>query len=441
LFLFLPSFIWSKFPPKLTKFSEQFSHAAPLWAFQLWAWSFTFIIGFGIFQVFLALLIEGLARASTEITVTKTVPEEISTIVRENINRYMLSSTSYMSDKTLKTHMQARKAGLPSSKYLRDIIISNMQNQNVEDFSALFLPGGLFMSVKDIENLFEASDAIIHPSGPEYSMVPRPVGEDPARFTVASEDEVLASEMATSNKNRLILNIINRVSHDSEASDVDSSTLMEILTLEDLLRNLVMFKGHGDLMEHTARIGRVLVPMAKKMLSAAEYFNFVKTLRADDSVSKDLVTGKLNVTVVGAENLPKMDLLRSVDAYCVLFVAPFVIQKLGLKCNASKTKVVTNNSCPQWMENFSFDVSRGDEYFILTVFDSDNVTADDLIGCVVIPFLELRAGEAVDNWFEIELAKSALWGSGTPKMHLQLQFIQQRQEAILIGEIEEWAAS
>ena len=298
------------------------------------------------------------------------------------------------------------------------------------------------MSVKDIEDLFEASDAVIHSSGPEYSMVPRPVGEDPARFTMASEDEVLASEMATNNKKKLILNIIDRVSFDSEASnDGDSSTLMQIMTLEDLLRNLVMFKGHGDLMEHTARIGRVLVPMAKKMLSAAEYFNFVKILREDDGISKTPMTGKLNITVVGAENLPRMDLLQSVDSYCVLFVAPFAVQKIGLKCNAIKTKVLKNNSCPQWMENFSFDVSREDEYFILTVFDSDNVTTDDLIGCVVIPFLELRAGEAVDNWFEIELAKSALWGEGTPRMHLQLQFIQQLQEANLIGDIEEWATT
>jgi hypothetical protein len=390
----------------------------------------------------LALLIEGLARASNEITVTKTVPEEVSNIVSEKINQYILSSNLYMSDKTLKARMQARKAGLPSSKYLRDIIISNMQNQNIEEFSALFLPGGLFMSIKDIEELFEASDSMIQSSGPEYSMVPRPVGEDPARFTMASEDEVLASEMATSNKKKLVLDIIDRVSRESEASNgEDASALIQILTLEDLLRNLVMFKGHGDLMEHTARIGRVLVPMAKKMLSAAEYFNFVKTLRANDGVSKISVTGKLNITVIGAENLPKMDLIQSVDSYCVLFIAPFAVQKVGLKCNAIKTKVIKNNSCPQWMENFSFDVSRGDEYFILTVFDSDNVTEDDLIGCVVVPFLELRVGEAVDNWFEIELAKSALWLKGTPRIRLQLQFVQQREDATLIGEVEEWAAT
>jgi hypothetical protein len=347
-----------------------------------------------------------------------------------------------MSNNTLKTHMQARKAGLPNSKYLRDIIISNMQNQNIEDFSAVFLPGGLFMTVKDIENVFEASDAMIQSSGPEYSMVPRPVGEDTVRFTMASEDEVLASEMATNNKKRLILDIIDRVSHDFEASnDEDSSTLMQILTLEDLLRNLVMFKGHGDLMEHTARIGRVLVPMAKKMLSTAEYFNFVKTLRADDGIPRNPMTGKLNITVIGAENLPKMDLIRSVDAYCVLFISPFALQRLGLKCNAIKTKVIKNNSCPQWMEYFSFDVSTGDEYLILTVFDSDHVTDDDLIGCVVVPFVDVRAGEVVDTWFEIELARSVIWGTGTPRMHLQLQFIQQSQEANMIGEFEEWTAT
>jgi hypothetical protein len=403
---------------------EQFSHAAPLWVFQLWAWSFTFIIGFGIFQVFLALLIEGLARASKETTMTRTVPDEVSTIVQERIKRCVLSS--YMPDNTLRSRMQARKAGLPSSKYLRDIICSHIQIQNIKELSAILLPGGLFMSVNDIKDMFDASDAIIRVSFQPLVSHSSSVGQELAQPTIAPEDEVLASEIAKSNKTRLVLDIIDRFLYDSEASHADDpSTLVQILKLEDLVRNLVMFKGHCALMEHTEQMGRVLVPMAKKLLSVEEYFNFVKNFKGNDGISKSKKIGKLDITVVGAESLPNMDMIRSADAYCVLFTSPAAVQKLGIQCSATRTKVIRNNPSPQWMETFSLDVSPEDGYFIITIFDSDNMTADDLIGCVVVSLFDLRAGEAVDNWFDIQLKTSSFGGNGRPRLHLKLQFIPQ----------------
>ena len=421
-------------------FFEQFSHAAPEWAFELWAWSFTFIMGFGLFQVFLALLIEGLNRADDEKGEAPNVAEDVTGIVQERINGM---SKSYMSDRDFRSHLLARKAGLPNSKQLRDMILMNMQGQDEDDDVEIPLPGGLTFGAKDFEKILDQrlTDSMTNSTSTEYAIVPRPSQDSQPRFTIASEDEVIASELKTRNKRQIIQDIITRVSNESEASDVDdNSVLIQILNLEHLFRNLVLFKGHGVLMDYISTIGRTLVPMAKKMLTAAEYFNFAKTL-ANDRRSENIVSGKLEITVVDAENLPRMDMIESIDAYCVLFLAPVAIQRIGLKCNAMRTKAVPNTCSPQWMERFTLDVEHGDEFFIVTVFDSDSVTTDDLVGCVVIPFRDLRGGEAIDNWFDIELAKSVVWNTKRPKIHLQLQFFENRAQASLWDGVEEWAAT
>ena len=395
-------------------------------------------MGFGLFQVFLALLIEGLNRASDERNEATTVAEDVSKIVEERLNSL---SRAHFSDRQFRDRLEARKAGLPNSKHLNDIILSTIHADAAEDQEAIFLPGGQYVNRKDFQEIFDLSDSLAQSSGPEYSMVPRRSADDQVQFTMASEDDVIASEIAAANRKNLIRDIIYRVSDDFEAPEVDDNELvMKILKLEDILRSLVMFRGHGLLMDHVARFGRTLIPMAKKMLTAAEYFNFVKVLKANDGLAKNQVSGKLDVTVIEAANLPRMDLLQSVDAYCVLFMAPASIQRIGFRCNASRTKTVKNNHSPQWMEQFSFDIEREDEYFVLTVFDSDKVTSDDLVGCVVVPFRALSPGEAIDNWFEIELYKSVLWERKRPKIHLKLQFIQQRAEANLDG-LDELPAS
>jgi hypothetical protein len=409
-------------------FIEQFSHSAPEWAFLLWVWSFVFIVILGLFNVFLALLIEGYIRASAGKNSASTVTADLANLTQQTMKRMFMPSTSYMSDDRLKLYLDARKAGLPSANNLRNVIISHLDG-DVDKSKTIALTNGVQIGFEELFGLIEISEVAESESADsQYSSVPRPLNSDSPdeqNADMLSNSDVGRSVFENSKKEKLVTELLLRYNADTQRDNGDENDkLMEIFSLEHLLRKLVMFNGHGIIMEKVATMGNILVQMSKKMLPSAEYLNFVKRIKPEDeSTARIEPNGYLNVTVVGADNLPNLDLLSSVDAYCVLFVAPHSIQKVGFQCNASRTKVVKNMSSPTWMERFRFEASKHDKYFVLTLFDSDARKNDKLVGCVVIRFRELRYGETVDTWFDLEMTQEIIKRTTKqPRVHLQLKY-------------------
>jgi hypothetical protein len=91
----------------------------------------------------------------------------------------------------------------------------------------------------------------------------------------------------------------------------------------------------------------------------------------------------LQVRLVSASHLPKMDLLGTCDAYVVL--------KVGSK--EFKSKTVMNTYSPVFDEVFTFalDSSEDNAELTLTVFDWDKNTADDIIGHVTLPLAPIKS--------------------------------------------------
>ena len=70
-----------------------------------------------------------------------------------------------------------------------------------------------------------------------------------------------------------------------------------------------------------------------------------------------------------------MDLVGSVD--------PYVVLRLG--STEHKSSIVKKNYSPDWNEDFVFSVSDEErEDLVLTLYDWDRVSKDDVIGCVRI---------------------------------------------------------
>ena len=407
---------------------SQFAHAAPQWAFQLWVWSFIFIFILGLFNILLGLLIEGYMRAGEERNETKTVAEDLSIITQEQMNRMFMPSKLYLSDHKLKAYLSARKAGLPSSNALKNVIITHLDGE-IDRSKSISLPAGIIFSFEEMSGLIEKTEGANVSS---YALIRRPPPTpDDQQAAMLPDSDVIHSITQLAVQDKKVMDLIHRFSDDSVSepegeSEDDRDQLLKIFSLEILLRKLVMFAGHGILMNKVAAIGSVLVQMAKKMLPPSEYLNFVKKLQVEDESSntvKGTQVGRLTVTIVGAEYLPHLDLFSPPDAYCVLFLVPQSVEKVGFGCNASRTKIEKNKNCPVWMETFQFDVDEKDEYFVISLFDSDSSTNDQLIGCVVIRFHQLRDGEAVDTWFDIELSRNIINRSTKrPRIHLQMQF-------------------
>lgn len=381
-------------------------------------------------------------RAASERNETTTVPEDLSKITQDITNRIFMAPSSYMSDLRLKAYLTARKAGLPSSRNLREVIVSHFEG-SVDRSKVLSLPGGIYFRFDEMLGLIEKTEA--GNSTESYNLIPRPPPTpDEQQASMLSANDVSNTVIETIAKEQMTMALMHRYSSDFEdLSGDENEVMLEICKLEHLLRKLIMFTGHVSLMSTVAGMGGVLVQMAKKMLPSTEYLNFVKKIQAEDGASTKIQsTGQLSVTVIGAEDLPFLDLFTSPDAYCVLFLAPRVVQRVGFGCQASRTKVVKNTRSPAWMERFRFEAEKNDEYFVLTLFDSDALTNDTMFGCVVVRFRELRDGEAVDTWFDIELSENIInRSSKQPRIHLQLQYTQRRAGLALPGGDGGWAAT
>lgn len=84
---------------------------------------------------------------------------------------------------------------------------------------------------------------------------------------------------------------------------------------------------------------------------------------------------KLVVQVMGARDLPAMDLNGLSD--------PYVKVKLGKQ--KFKTRVVKKTLNPYWGEEFALRVDDLNDELLISVLDEDKYFNDDFVGCVKFP--------------------------------------------------------
>ena len=90
----------------------------------------------------------------------------------------------------------------------------------------------------------------------------------------------------------------------------------------------------------------------------------------DDSVYS---LRQIEITVVSANNLPKTDVIGSVDAYCEVFCDGVM----------HRTVVMTRNYHPTWNQTFVFTLKQEKNKIQIVVLDSD-VFSNSIIGSIVI---------------------------------------------------------
>nr|AFZ78851.1 C2 domain-containing protein [Coptotermes formosanus] len=115
----------------------------------------------------------------------------------------------------------------------------------------------------------------------------------------------------------------------------------------------------------------------------------------------------LNIRVIEAIDLPKMDSVGKTDAY--------VVVQLASSSQAYKTKVIDNSLSPCWNDDFQIILASGlTDTLKLTLFDKD-VLKDDKFATLEIPLYAIVYDVTHDCWFDCVAEKKVPKGG---KIHL-----------------------
>eukprot|EP00877_Chromochloris_zofingiensis_P010136 jgi/Chrzof1/5376/Cz16g00170.t1 len=118
--------------------------------------------------------------------------------------------------------------------------------------------------------------------------------------------------------------------------------------------------------------------------------------------------GLLEVVVIEAESVPKMDYLTNSSPYCKLWLS-------GAKKHTKQTEVVDYTKNPKWTKDthHGFVVHVPDhQKLVLSLYDSD-YGGDDEIGRTTLPLKDLPAGRTRDMWLGfVEDEQDAMPGGG-----------------------------
>eukprot|EP01052_Picozoa_sp_SAG31_P034265 SAG31_NODE_3981_length_3699_cov_27.996389_2_plen_952_part_00 len=125
------------------------------------------------------------------------------------------------------------------------------------------------------------------------------------------------------------------------------------------------------------------------LVSQSPVHSSLKKLKA-----KPCYLGSLNVGVMEAAGLPKMDFFGHTDAYVVVHVDG----------HTEQTPVHENSGDPIWNEEFSFDVQSRKHPIQVVVYDKDSTDDDDPIGQVLIPWgaTVLPPNTLADEWHALQ---------------------------------------
>ena len=100
----------------------------------------------------------------------------------------------------------------------------------------------------------------------------------------------------------------------------------------------------------------------------------------------------LNVRVIEAKDLPKMDIFGSIDAYACL--------QLSSSKAVYKTKVIQSYN-PRWDQQFHIPISGSTEFLYILIQDLDAGSKNDSVSRVKIPLNNLIPGQVIEQWYEL----------------------------------------
>mmetsp|Transcript_30923 Transcript_30923/g.82941 ORF Transcript_30923/g.82941 Transcript_30923/m.82941 type:complete len:679 (-) Transcript_30923:271-2307(-) len=347
----------------------QMNHAAPGWAFHIYLWTW-FLIGlFILLNIFLAILMNGYtALHESHDGGADGLVVEIWHIIDHEVNRfikYFFKNHHFLSDEEI----VARLSGQISEFHFDDTLT---QFHEITLAGRMHIPSknqpGTAITGKQVLN-------VLHEYFPEQR----------TKFPSETEDLFL---------NPTLRGIMKRY-----GTTVPVVPMKEQLALkeEQFLERLQLENAR-----RIAEAGMIGKPSKDEAMAVAAV---VSAKTQAPLAPPHVLALRLSVVIEQMRSLPHMDLGRGCDAYAIIFLedAP----------GAFQTEVRRGTSLKDWVWDpalsaaFYWEVVnhphtlRPDRKVVIMVYDKDQFTSDDVIGCATITLGELAEGGSLDCWREI----------------------------------------
>ena len=392
-----------------SQFWGPFSHAAPLWAFYLWVWSFLFVVWLILFNILLAILIEGYVRVKQASAEARGVHDDIIDLFTHWCKSWMLPHKLFMSDQRLEECLERQKAGMPSTSQLRDALVSSLVQE-----STIHLDGGIEVEEMDMLSLVRAPDPELVT---EREKIIRFVPDKDAKKDKEDDDE---KGYRDENEEALVQDLMARYGDNPADPDHQEAEIIDHLETEALVQNLAMFRAQQIAARQIEKMEWQLERICHEVLPADEASEI--KAKSQQKKREPVRGGVVQCQIVEAAGLPKMDLLRSVDPYVLVFCSdPVGHNTTGAV--SYRTDVKPRNRNPVWEEECEIPLVPGVNTLTATIFDKDDVTSDDLVGCVHVYLHDLDPGVEIDEWFDVVNPKLDSNRLKDARLHLKVTYL------------------
>ena len=324
LFMILMDFDASKFWPQMT-------HSAGEAAFHMFLWSYIIVAYFILMNMLLAIIVDSYAHVKEQTEGSLGLSTDLGRVMWHGFRR-MLSvcgTSSFISDQEMLRALQEElkllgaENEVSKKEVAKGIVDVHQQHGHHQ---VVLLPGAKSVNKTDMARLVRFVP-FVHSSAGSCCGAGR--GMPSSEWL---QDSAEASVLAGGDA---VLDLMQRYGNDlAEFQEKRDKEILHMIQIENHRRVLALQMGQAKLLDEA----RQIVDMVKNVYGTAattsklgqarqSIFNTVPGTIADDWSSP---LGKLEVTVVRASKLPKMDIFRKSDPYWYLSIYLSINQSIYL---------------------------------------------------------------------------------------------------------------
>jgi len=371
-----------------TQFYPSMAHAANDVAFHLFLWSYLIVAFFILLNIFLAILVDAYASVKQETVESTGLTEELKNVARHGIKRRFMPSSKFVSDQKLLSILEGMRDELQGNAAIAGEVKRSMAHRN-----AVLLPGGI-----ELDRVGMAKFALKAVQKGKQNQVADAMAENVKSMSDSPEGQQMLSNQD------VVVDLMSRYGTDVHAKiEQHNSEVRELVEMENLKRQLCMFTAQGRMLREQARVIEMMELIAHGSLPREQIEIFEKeqaVLEAEveemQNQGLELVIGRLEMTAIRALDLPKVDLFRGCDPYVVAYLDSSDRDEIY------KSDPVRGNKNPEFNLKYDWEIKNSTKWLVVTVMDRDQITKDDIIGCVSINVRDLGWGEESTKEYPLE---------------------------------------